>query len=137
MQLRSVFVLVRHGSRTPCHPQYCFDVEFSKELIQHPVHTFTPIQVIHHTENAEFQQNDVETVYDDAYLKGGECKPGQLAAKGAQDQYLIGVMLRQSYIENEHLLPPDYDQEDIFVQCSNFERTIDSSRCILAGRFIK
>ena len=133
-QLRTVFVLVRHGSRTPCHPQFCFDVDFKNELIQHPAHTFTPIQVIRQSEEgSSSKKNFSEAIVADVYLKGGQCKPGQLVGKGAKDQYAVGQKLRRRYVEEKKFLSAENEVDDLFVQSSFFQRTIESARCIIAG----
>ena len=134
-QLRSVFVLVRHGSRTPCHPGLCLGVEFNDELVRHPAYTITPTEVIMQEKTSDqFNVKGAEAVYQERYLKGGKCKPGQLVAQGARDQYEVGQKLRQRYIKEKKFLDESYVTDDVEVMSSYFQRAIESARSILAGK---
>ena len=131
-ELRSVFVIARHGKRTPCHPQMCFDINFKNSLVEHPACTFTPIQVIHETNGKKLEAVGTEKVYPEAYLKGGRCKPGQLVAQGAKEQYELGRKLRHRYINEKRFLANN-EADQIVVYSSYIQRAIESARCILAG----
>lgn len=53
---------------------------------------------------------------------------------GKHRAYGLGEFLRERYSD---LLPEDgsYDPSNIYVQCTNFNRTVETAKCVLAGMF--
>jgi len=64
-----------------------------------------------------------------------EVPPSSLTANGEYMQYLLGSYMRETYIENQHLLSPSYEEEEILVLSSRTSRTIDSAYSHLAGLY--
>lgn len=58
---------------------------------------------------------------------------GQLTNEGRQQHYALGQWLRQRY--GGELLPELYSENDIYVQASDVDRTLDSAYCNLAGLY--
>ena len=53
--------------------------------------------------------------------------PGELAPEGFRQQYLVGKYIREKYIINETLLEPNYNDEQLIISSTNFNRTIQSA----------
>ena len=60
---------------------------------------------------------------------------GQLTAEGMQQEYLMGVEFRKKYIEQEHLLPDNYEQGTMYVRSTDYDRTIMSAQSLLMGLY--
>lgn len=49
---------------------------------------------------------------------------GQLTPTGMFQAYQLGQRLRNIYIDQTHLLPAHYDAETIYIQSTDYERTL-------------
>ncbi|KTD31025.1 major acid phosphatase Map (histidine-acid phosphatase) [Legionella moravica] len=61
--------------------------------------------------------------------------PGQLTAKGMQQEYNLGVAFRKKYIEQTHLLPEHYEYGTLYVRSTDYERTLMSAQSLLLGLY--
>lgn len=61
--------------------------------------------------------------------------PGQLTAKGMQQEFLLGAALRKKYINEYHLLPVSYSAKTMQVRSSDFDRTLMSATSLLMGLY--
>lgn len=61
--------------------------------------------------------------------------PGQLTAIGMQQEYNLGVKLRQRYVDKEHLLPAQYQAGSIYVRSTDVDRTLMSAESLLMGLY--
>ncbi|RUR07803.1 histidine phosphatase family protein [Legionella sp. km772] len=60
---------------------------------------------------------------------------GQLTAIGMKQEYELGLKLHQRYIENHALLPKNYEAGAVYVQSTDFDRTIMSATSLLMGLY--
>lgn len=60
---------------------------------------------------------------------------GQLTAKGMRQEYELGKLLRQQYVNQYHLLPKQYDINTMTVRSSAMPRTMMSAQSILFGLY--
>lgn len=60
---------------------------------------------------------------------------GQLTSKGMRQEYALGKLLRQYYVNQYHLLPSSYDITTMTVRASAFPRTMMSAQSILYGLY--
>ena len=61
--------------------------------------------------------------------------PGQLTPKGMRQEHQLGVLLRQQYVNQVHLLPSRYDIKTMRVRSSNMDRTLMSTQSLLQGLY--
>jgi len=60
---------------------------------------------------------------------------GQLTPRGMRQEYELGKILRQQYVNQYHLLPKQYDTSTMTVRSSNMPRTMMSAQSILYGLY--
>ena len=60
---------------------------------------------------------------------------GELTPEGVQRELQLGTMLRKKYIEQYHLLPPQYAVGTLYVRSTDVRRTIASARSVLLGLY--
>lgn len=60
---------------------------------------------------------------------------GQLTAEGMRQEYELGVRLRKEYITQKNLLPVSYQAETIYVESTDFDRTLMSAQSLLMGLY--
>lgn len=60
---------------------------------------------------------------------------GQLTPEGMNQEYNLGKKLRERYVDQNHLLPPQYDHDTMFVRASDVDRTLMSAECTLLGLY--
>lgn len=60
---------------------------------------------------------------------------GQLTPRGMRQEYELGVLLRQTYVNKYHLLPSHYDINSMSVRSTGFPRTMMSAQSILYGLY--
>lgn len=60
---------------------------------------------------------------------------GELTKTGKQQEVRLGTALRQTYINQNHLLPAFYDPKRIYVQSTDFNRTKASAKALLEGLY--
>lgn len=59
--------------------------------------------------------------------------PGQLTTEGRLQHYHLGQWLRKKY---NHLLSSKYDENEIYVESTDLDRTLISAACNLAGLYL-
>uniref|UniRef100_V9KAY2 Lysophosphatidic acid phosphatase type 6 n=1 Tax=Callorhinchus milii TaxID=7868 RepID=V9KAY2_CALMI len=133
-ELRQVQVIFRHGARTPLDTRSIIEeAEWNLKLLLPPVHTLIDYTVV--DLNGKPQP---PSLIDDAnnikQFKTG-MRVGQLTSVGMEQLYALGKRMRVSYIEEKQFLSPAYSPLEIYVRSTNIERTIKSTRCMLAGLF--
>nr|CAB3219782.1 lysophosphatidic acid phosphatase type 6-like [Phallusia mammillata] len=136
-KLRTVFVVTRHGQRTPCFVKE-FNVlneALQDDLLTHPCHAIVPIE-LRSLEGGPAPTSVFDKMHkENGFLYGGTCLSGQLTGKGADAQFRIGKWLRKRYVEDDKLISQEYVEEEIFVRSSNMRRTVLSARSVLAGLY--
>ena len=60
---------------------------------------------------------------------------GELTAEGMNQEFQRGMQFRQRYIEQNHLLPPEYHAEAIYVRSSDINRTLMSAESVMMGLY--
>lgn len=60
---------------------------------------------------------------------------GQLTAEGMRQEYEMGRTFRKRYVEETHLLPPNYQRETLYVRSTDAERTLMSAESLLMGLY--
>eukprot|EP00347_Sterkiella_histriomuscorum_P005038 403358139 len=66
-------------------------------------------------------------------LRGFKVTAGALTASGMRQRYLLGKMQRQRYIDEFKLLDETYNPNQIYIQCTNVNRVMQSSYAELLG----
>lgn len=60
---------------------------------------------------------------------------GQLTAKGMRQEFELGTKLHKRYIDEQHLLPAQYDAKTLYVRSTNYDRTLMSAQSLLLGLY--
>jgi hypothetical protein len=60
---------------------------------------------------------------------------GQLTPEGMHGEFELGKQFRARYIDKNHLLPPTYDCDSMYVRASDIDRTLMSAECTLLGLY--
>ncbi|CDW53351.1 prostatic acid phosphatase; lysosomal acid phosph atase [Trichuris trichiura] len=89
---------------------------------------FFCIKLFRHGERTPLSTYPNDVYQEDAWPNGF----GQLTKKGCEQQYELGLQLRQRYGD---LLSERYVASEIYVLASDHDRTINSATCTLAGLF--
>ena len=58
-----------------------------------------------------------------------------LTAEGMQQLYKVGQKLREKYITNETLIPPEYDYNTVYARASARDRCLQSGQSLLLGLY--
>ncbi|XP_076803116.1 lysophosphatidic acid phosphatase type 6-like [Clavelina lepadiformis] len=122
--MKMVFIITRHGRRTPCFPESFFYMKYQPFQLEHPPNTYIPVECVCN----EAKKNRAISVNEEGIL-------GQLTKQGAEDQFELGETLRQRYIIEKKLLTDEFDKNDVMVRSSRRKRTFESARCVLAGMY--
>ncbi|CAD8077462.1 unnamed protein product [Paramecium primaurelia] len=76
------------------------------------------------------------------YYCNYECNPNvakgdsaQLTPTGMRQQYVLGKWLRQRYIIDTPFLTPTFNENEIYIESSDFNRTLQSANCNLQGMY--
>jgi len=60
---------------------------------------------------------------------------GELTPLGMHQEFMLGSELRARYVEKFKLLPPVYQNNTVYALSTDFNRTITSAVCLLAGLY--
>lgn len=60
---------------------------------------------------------------------------GELTPIGMHQEFMLGGEMRARYVEKYKLLPPVYQNNTVYVLSTDFNRTITSAVCLLAGLY--
>jgi hypothetical protein len=60
---------------------------------------------------------------------------GMLTAEGMRGEFELGKQFRARYIDKNHLLPPAYTSDSMYVRASDIDRTLQSAECTLLGLY--
>lgn len=60
---------------------------------------------------------------------------GELSARGMEQEFSLGMQLREKYVNRDKLLPPNYDVNSIYVRSSDYNRTLMSAQALLLGLY--
>ncbi|EGR32672.1 hypothetical protein IMG5_074820 [Ichthyophthirius multifiliis] len=60
---------------------------------------------------------------------------GQINSLGMRQMYYLGQILRKEYIEDQKFLSPQYIKEEMFIQSSNVNRTLQSAQSFMIGLY--
>jgi lysosomal acid phosphatase len=60
---------------------------------------------------------------------------GQLTAEGMRQEFELGQSMRRYYVEQTHLLPPNYRTGIMYVRSTDVERTLMSAESFLMGLY--
>lgn len=60
---------------------------------------------------------------------------GQLTAEGMRQEFEMGQRFRHQYIDEAHLLPPNYQHDSIMVRSTDYDRTLMSAQSLLMGLY--
>ena len=126
MRLAQVHVVVRHGARAPIKTPatYLPLVVYDDVMMRHPPHTHVAYRLV--TDD----DDDVTALDDDRQIRGRDSPFfGQLTARGAQELYEVGTGLRRRY---GRLVGA---ADDVIIRSTKIQRTVDSVRCLLAGKW--
>ncbi|XP_064645476.1 lysophosphatidic acid phosphatase type 6-like [Lineus longissimus] len=135
LTLKNVHIFFRHGARMPLRPSPMKQVTWDKDMLLSGV-PFTMIKYqlkyLDGTPCNEFGR--VEKIYRKHVFDGGSFG-GQLTNLGQDQMYQLGVECRKRYLEERQLVPDVYKREYVYAQSTNIMRTIESTRCVIAGLF--
>ncbi|XP_064645493.1 lysophosphatidic acid phosphatase type 6-like [Lineus longissimus] len=136
LTLKHVQIFFRHGARTPVRQWPIIEqVTWDKDVLQCGVPS-TQIKYnrkyLDGTPCAEY--GHVETILRSFVFKGG-IHGGQLTDLGHRQLHQLGLEIRRRYMEERKLVPEIYQKESIHARSTNLMRTIESTKCVLAGLF--
>jgi hypothetical protein len=60
---------------------------------------------------------------------------GQLTPTGMHQEYELGQNLRETYINQTHLLPENYQAGSLYIESTDYDRTLMSATALLAGLY--
>ncbi len=60
---------------------------------------------------------------------------GELTSKGMLQEFQLGLKFRKKYIEETKLLSETYNEDEIYVRSTNFNRTVMSAQSVLLGLY--
>lgn len=60
---------------------------------------------------------------------------GELTAQGMHQEFELGASLRKKYIDEEHLLPAQYNAATLYVRSTDINRTLMSAESFLLGLY--
>ncbi|XP_029189069.2 lysophosphatidic acid phosphatase type 6-like [Acropora millepora] len=139
MELVLVQIAFRHGARTPIFRSPCQeldDVTWPAELhVGALPHTAVDYQM-KHVSGGPAPISETNNRLLKLLLTGGT-PVGHLTKVGQQQTYNLGKDCAKNYVEKLKFLQKTYSPQEIFVRTTNFQRTIDSARCMVAGMFGK
>eukprot|EP00049_Salpingoeca_infusionum_P016707 m.344208 g.344208 ORF g.344208 m.344208 type:complete len:434 (+) comp16134_c2_seq1:185-1486(+) len=133
LQLDKVFVLFRHGSRTPLH-------KFPGESVKPTVWStkehcsFMLGEFDRKLQLSSPCGGDIQPKTTYAGLLPGGCPRGYLTDVGRKDAVALGIRLKHSLIGPNKLLET-YSPSDVYVRSTTFQRTIDTANGVLHGMF--
>jgi hypothetical protein len=61
--------------------------------------------------------------------------PGELLPEGIMQHYILGEELREVYIKTHKLIPDQYNATEVFIQSTEFSRTISSAQAMMMSFF--
>ncbi|XP_061443479.1 prostatic acid phosphatase-like [Rhineura floridana] len=88
----------------------------------------TPIKIYRHGDRSPVSTFPTNTIKEDVWPQGY----GQLTTLGMQQQYKLGEYIKKRY---EGFLSDTYKRKEIYVQSTDYDRTIMSAEANLAGLF--
>ncbi|EAR86980.1 histidine phosphatase family (branch 2) protein (macronuclear) [Tetrahymena thermophila SB210] len=68
-------------------------------------------------------------------LKDKAPNSGELSVVGQRQLFYLGQILKKEYIDGAKLLSAKYDASEIYYRSTDFNRTIMSAQCLLAGLY--
>lgn len=139
LELVLVQMAFRHGARTPIFRPPCKELEpvsWPADLMMGALpHTAVDYELKHVSGGpCPFSENKDKLLKK--LLKGGS-PVGQLTKVGQQQMYELGKKRGKLYVNDLKFLQGTYNPQEIYIRTSNFQRTIDSARCVVAGMFGK
>ncbi|CAH3013992.1 unnamed protein product [Porites evermanni] len=138
LELVLVQMAFRHGARTPVFRPPCEELElvtWTADLLGTLPHTDVAYE-LKHVSGGPCPVSESKERLLKRLLKGG-IPAGQLTKVGQQQMYELGKKRGKLYVDNLKFLQETYHPEEIYTRTSDFQRTIDSARCVLAGMFGK
>lgn len=126
-QLNLVQVFTRHGDRTPAHIIPNINVEWKCDY---------PNMIYYSSSNPNIEGG----IYSKVYIKGkqqllGNCALGQLTEIGIQQHLELGKKFRKKYVEEMKFLSENANNEELFIESTNFQRTIRSAISQMEGLY--
>jgi len=131
-ELEQVFVVMRHGDRTPAASDACWpndNAEWNCQLSSLSVPS-----------DSSEEQLSVPRLYRQVHFKTNEvlkgtCLVGQLTSRGYEQQIANGKLFRQTYVNKLGFLPSKLNSSLLFIRSDNVPRTIQSAQSMLLGLY--
>ncbi|RNA22195.1 lysophosphatidic acid phosphatase type 6 [Brachionus plicatilis] len=134
-ELVSVFLVTRHGARTPLHLIDSLpEIEYKKELLKPFVEAKMVVKSLDGQKDLTNSISYKDEKYLQRKLKGGAFV-GQLTSTGEQQMFNLGSRLKKKYIQDMDFLSQKYDPKQIYVRSTHLNRTINSAKSLLAGMY--
>mmetsp|Transcript_40983 Transcript_40983/g.104208 ORF Transcript_40983/g.104208 Transcript_40983/m.104208 type:complete len:504 (-) Transcript_40983:45-1556(-) len=136
-ELLQVQVFIRHGARTQCTPDFCWDGDSEGNWTCQ----------LSYLENSIMTNSPMTPNFRTMYMPGrnaisGNCLTGQLVEAGFEMEKNNGKRLREAYIDREKLLPDtlaDVEMQDLerlmFVRSTDVPRTKQSGMALMSGLY--
>lgn len=132
IKLKYVSIIFRHGHRTSILkklPDFVEEIDWPASLLETDENTLVPYKTIFNN-SSEYRE---KSKFDQPRpLKGGAFT-GTLTKSGQQLMFHKGQQLKKHYLDENDLIKDSLNNDNIRVYSTNFQRTIESLRCVLAG----
>ena len=136
LQLKSVQILFRHGTRTPFN-------DLSPLLTDHPwearfLSAGVPYATIDHAvvdlSTGSVKHKPKEGAHGKSRLLGG-MPAVALTDLGRDEAYTLGRTLKKRYIQQMKFVNGKFDAQELYIRSTDRERTIETMANVLAGMF--
>lgn len=139
LELILVQIAFRHGARTPIFRSPCQELDEVTWPAQLHIGALPHTAADYEMKHVSGGPSPISETNDrllKKLLKGGS-PVGQLTKVGQQQMYDLGKRHAKTYVDDLEFLQDTFNPKEIYVRTSNFQRTIDSARCVVAGMFGK
>lgn len=132
IKLKYVSILFRHGYRTPIFkkmPSFVEEIDWPESLLETDENTVIPYRTVF-ASGSEYRE---KSKFDQEKLLQGGATTGMLTKAGQGLMFLKGQLLKKRYLDDTSFINNGLSNANIRIHSTNFQRTIESARCVLAG----
>ncbi|KAF8560568.1 hypothetical protein P879_05978 [Paragonimus westermani] len=137
LKLVQVQTFFRHGARTPLHhvrSPAVQDAFWTPALTEDLEHTVYPFRLVEECSRNIIDFSTISSLPVPLKLPGG-LYTGELIKHGQQEAFDLGKRLKCVYIDGNHFLSPNVNEEELYCRSTLIARTVKSLECVVAGLF--